>query len=79
MKIPHKFPKITRQELRRRRHDAGWSQPQFAELLGVTELTISHWENGHTPISRPMQIASWAVFHHATEEKFDTPVVGTKK
>ena len=33
-------------ELRRRRRALGYSQPEFAMLLGVTEVTVSRWENG---------------------------------
>ncbi len=35
------------QELRKARKDKGLDQDELAELVGVSEKTISRWENGH--------------------------------
>lgn len=29
------------------RQEAGWTQEQLGEKLGVTNKTVSRWENGH--------------------------------
>ncbi len=34
--------------IRDRRIQFGWTQQQLADKLGVTDITISNWENGHS-------------------------------
>ncbi|MGH3261368.1 MAG: helix-turn-helix domain-containing protein [Trebonia sp.] len=36
-------------DIRRARELAGLTQPQLAEMIGVSESTISNWERGRTP------------------------------
>lgn len=38
------------ERLRQEREKAGYSQEAFAELLDCCAVTISRWENGHTPM-----------------------------
>ena len=32
--------------LRRTRHERGWNQQALAERVGVSQVTVSHWERG---------------------------------
>lgn len=36
--------------LSKAREEAGYSQEAFAEKIGCCAITISRWENGHTPM-----------------------------
>lgn len=38
------------ERLRKAREEAGYSQEAFAEKIGCCAITISRWENGHTPM-----------------------------
>lgn len=38
------------ERLRKEREKAGYSQEAFAEKIGCCAITISRWENGHTPM-----------------------------
>lgn len=38
------------ERLRQEREKAGYSQEAFAELMDCCAVTISRWENGHTPM-----------------------------
>ena len=38
------------ERLRKARDEAGYSQEAFAERIGCCAITISRWENGHTPM-----------------------------
>lgn len=44
-------------EIRFLRKDCGWSQEELANRLGVTEVTVSRWETGATPIGSANQVA----------------------
>jgi DNA-binding transcriptional regulator YiaG len=43
-------------ELKRRRTRLGYSQPQFAAVLGVSEMTVSRWERGVHRIPRAVAL-----------------------
>lgn len=38
------------ERLSKAREEAGYSQEAFAEKIGCCAITISRWENGHTPM-----------------------------
>ncbi len=38
------------ERLGKAREEAGYSQEVFAEKIGCCAITISRWENGHTPM-----------------------------
>lgn len=38
------------ERLRKEREEAGYSQEAFAEKIGCCAITISRWENSHTPM-----------------------------
>jgi transcriptional regulator with XRE-family HTH domain len=42
---------VTAASLRRARRDAGLSQAELADALGVATYTVSRWEGGHDPIT----------------------------
>ena len=42
---------MTSEEVRRIRARLGLTGRAFGELVGVHEMTVSRWENGHLPIS----------------------------
>ena len=42
---------MTGAELRRLRREAGMSQPELAEEIGVAVFTLSEWERGRQSIS----------------------------
>ena len=44
-------------EIRFLRKHCGWSQEELANRLGVTEVTVSRWETGATPIGSANQVA----------------------
>lgn len=44
-------------EIRFLRKHCGWSQEELASRLGVTEVTVSRWERGATPIGSANQVA----------------------
>ena len=39
-----------RARLKKAREEAGYSQEAFAEKIDCCAITISRWENGHTPM-----------------------------
>ena len=47
------------------RKAAGFRAAEFADLLGVTEGTVSRWENGHAPVDR----AAWAALAAIVTER----------
>jgi DNA-binding transcriptional regulator YiaG len=47
----------TRDEFVRIRGEMRLSQVELAKLLGVTQPTISRWEQGHTPVDARTMIA----------------------
>lgn len=44
-------------ELKFRRKAAGYTQKEFATLLGVNERTVKNWENGSIPAGRLDEVA----------------------
>ena len=38
--------------LRNARRRKGWTQKEFAELIGTSQVLVSHWENGAEPSPR---------------------------
>lgn len=58
---------LTPQEFRFLRCELGFSQKCLADLLGVTELTISRWEKGTNAIKRPSEVLLRTLF----KEKVD--------
>ena len=55
MPIDHTAPRTTTDSpIARRRIAAGLTQTQLAERLGVTQLTVSRWENEGRIPRRPM-------------------------
>jgi transcriptional regulator with XRE-family HTH domain len=47
---------LTPDELRARRNALGLSQQKLAEALGVTQHTISRWEEGKMKITAPRSV-----------------------
>ena len=44
---------MTKEEITAARFSLGLTQAQLAEKIGARQATISDWENGKYPISRP--------------------------
>lgn len=44
---------MSKEELREFRKRMGYSQIELAEVLGLTQNTISRWEKGTAPIGSP--------------------------
>ena len=62
MKIMHKNKKLAYsmwqpQDLRDIRNDIGVTQAKMAEMLGISARMYRYYENGRTPISKPMEYA----------------------
>ena len=62
MKIVHKNKKLAYsmwqpQDLRDIRSDIGVTQAKMAEMLGISARMYRYYENGRTPISKPMEYA----------------------
>ena len=49
-RVAEKEPRLTGAEIRFLRKHLGWSQPDFAATMGVTETTVSRWENEREPM-----------------------------
>lgn len=50
-----KPPVLLGEVLRRRREERGWGQAELANRLGVTQQTVSRWENGDS-LPRPRRL-----------------------
>lgn len=50
-----KPPVLLGDVLRRRREERGWGQAEIADRLGVTQQTVSRWENGDS-LPRPRRL-----------------------
>lgn len=70
-KICEDFPDI----LYQRRSALGLSKADIAELLGVTESAVGHWENGkHRPPARKMTLLAKLLQMSEAELKGDVPL-----
>lgn len=47
---------MTPEELRQRRKELGLSQRKLAEAIGVTQHTVSRWEEGKMKLSAPRSL-----------------------
>lgn len=48
-------------EFKAARIELGLTQKQLADMLDVSEVSISNWENGRNPIPRTAEMALWAI------------------
>ena len=58
--------KLTADRFRKMRQDMHLSQPELADLLGRSTLSISHYETGHSPI--PHVVAALFMLAYSSEE-----------
>ena len=54
-------------ELKFARKALGLRQPELAEQLGVTEETVTRWENDSETFKRPVQLALLALLEHVEQ------------
>ena len=47
---------MTAADFKHRRLDLGLTQRELAEILHLTWVTISRYENGHSPVPRAVEI-----------------------
>ena len=61
---------MTGPELRQWRQRMGFSQQEVARALGITQVTVSRWERGVTPVEHPemlgLAITGWMAQWRAT-------------
>lgn len=73
-----------RNDVRALRSDAGWTQVEFAEMLGVSRQTVNAMESGKYDPSLPLAFRVSTAFGKPIEQIFfpgetDAPPSGGKK